>query len=44
MSNLWINWRFGAWHLQLGPDRPRLRFVRNDYWLEHKPEKWFEAY
>lgn len=44
MSNLWINWRFGAWHLQIGPDRPRLRFVRNSHWLTHKPEKWFEAY
>lgn len=44
MSNLWINWRFGAWHLQIGPDRPMFRFVRNDYWLENKPSCWFERY
>ena len=31
MSNLWINWRFGYWHLQIGPDRPFVRWSRNDY-------------
>ena len=36
MSNLWINWRFGAWHLQIGPDAPRIRFVRNEYWDGNK--------
>jgi hypothetical protein len=44
MSNLWINWRFGAWHLQIGPDAPRIRFVRNEYWDENKYPCWFERY
>ena len=44
MSNLWINWRFGAWHLQIGPDRPHFVFARNRYWLKHKPPCWFERY
>lgn len=44
MSNLWINWRFGTWHLQIGPDRPRFRFVQNDYWFENKQPCWFERY
>ncbi len=42
MSNLWINWRFGARHLQIGPDG--IRFKVNAYWLEHKPARWFERY
>jgi hypothetical protein len=30
VSNLWINWRLGYWHLQIGPDRPwvAVRFNR----------------
>ena len=44
MSNLWINWRFGAWHLQIGPDAPRIRFVKNEYWDENKYPCWFERY
>jgi hypothetical protein len=44
MSNLWINWRFGSWHLQIGPDRPFVTFTRNPYWLREKPPCFFERY
>lgn len=44
MSNLWINWRFGAWHLQAGPDRPFIRFSRNRYHIDNPPKAWFQAY
>ena len=44
MSNLWINWRFGAWHLQIGPDAPYVRVSKNNYWTEHTPPCWFERY
>lgn len=44
MSNLWINWRFGSWHLQIGPDDPFVNIVQNTYWLEHKPPCFFERY
>ena len=42
MSNLWINWRFGIRHLQIGPDRPFIRFCANPYYLLNPPDKWFE--
>jgi hypothetical protein len=44
MSNLWINWRFGARHLQIGLDRPFITFRINPYWVKHKPTKWFEVH
>jgi hypothetical protein len=44
MSNLWINWRFGVRHLQIGPDRPWITFRANPYWIEHKPTRWFEVH
>lgn len=44
MSNLWINWRFGSWHLQIGPDRPYITFKQNRYWLENEPPYFFERY
>lgn len=44
MNNLWINWRFGTWHLQIGRDRPFVAFRQNGFWLTNKPAKWFEAY
>lgn len=44
MSNLWINWRFGSWHLQVGPDMPFFSFARNNHWLFNKPPCWFERY
>ena len=44
MSNLWINWRFGTRHLQIGRDFPYVSFSVNPYWVEHKPAKWFEVY
>lgn len=44
MSNLWINWRFGSWHLQVGPDRPWVAMRRNSYWIDNKPARWFERY
>lgn len=42
MSNLWINWRFGKRHLQIGPGT--FSFAVNHYWNENKPTKWFERY
>jgi hypothetical protein len=36
MSNLWINIRFGCWHLQIGPDHPRFRWSYNGF---HKGRK-----
>lgn len=44
MSNLYINWRFGARHLQIGRDRPWVTFSVNPFWVENKPAKWFEVY
>ncbi len=44
MSNLWINWRFGVRHLQIGPDWPFVTFRVNPYWVQHKPARWFEVY
>ena len=45
MSNDWINWRFGCWHLHVGPDqRYWIAFVKNQYWVDNKPESWFERY
>ena len=44
MSNLWINWRFGARHLQIGPDCPWVTFRVNPFWVENKPTKWFEVH
>ena len=44
MSNLWINWRFGTRHLQIGRDFPYVSFSINPYWVENKPAKWFEVY
>lgn len=31
MSNLWINWRFAYWHLQIGSDRPWMAITFNRY-------------
>ena len=42
VSDLWINWRFGAWHLQIGPEG--VRFSVNRYWINNKPPCWFERY
>jgi hypothetical protein len=45
MSNNWINWRFGCWHLHIGPDeRFWIGFHKNQYWADNKPERWFERY
>ena len=45
MSNDWINWRFGCRHLQIGPDqRYWISFNKNPYWIDNKPERWFERY
>lgn len=44
MSNLWINWRFGSYHLQIGPDKPWISLSQNPYHLVHKPKSFFEAY
>lgn len=43
MSNLWINWRFLYWHLQIGPDRPRVAVKFNAYrWHEGSCRPWIE--
>lgn len=44
MSNLWINWRFGTYHLQIGPDRPYVSFTKNPYHVENPPKTWFQRY
>lgn len=45
MSNLWINWRFWYWHLQIGPDRPWLSINFNSYrWINGYRTPWFERY
>lgn len=36
MSNLWLNWRFVYWHLQIGSDRPRVRIRFNRWRWDHK--------
>ena len=42
MCDLWINWRFGARHLQIGPRG--ITFQINSYWLHNKPASWFQRY
>lgn len=44
MSNLWINWRFGTRHLQIGPDRPFVTFHVNPYYVQNPPGTWFEMF
>jgi hypothetical protein len=45
MSSLWLNIRFGTYHLQIGPDRPWVRFSYNSYWPDKglKPSPWFKV-
>lgn len=42
MSNLWINWRFGIRHLQIGRHAPYISFAVNPYYIENPPKTWFE--
>lgn len=42
MSDLWINIRFGARHLQIGPRG--ITFSVNGHWIENKPPRWLEVY
>lgn len=44
MSNLWLNWRFGARHLQIGRWFESVSFRVNTYHLTNKPKCWFERY
>lgn len=45
MSNDWINWRFGKYHLQIGPDqRYWISFRKNHYWDTTPYPRWFERY
>ena len=44
MSDLFINWRFGVWHLQIGRNAPHIRLVKNQYWVDNKPSCFFERY
>ena len=46
MSNFWVNIRFAYWHLQIGPDRPCVRLLRNDYHVGKlgRSSPWFEVY
>jgi hypothetical protein len=43
MSDLWINWRFGVRHLQIGPDKPYITFQVNPYHVANPPKTWFEV-
>ena len=42
MNNMIINWRFGCYHFQVW--KWDFGVFKNTYWVENKPEKWFEAY
>ena len=42
MSNLWLNWRFGKRHLQIGKWFIRLHY--NSWWEDRDYGKWFERY
>lgn len=43
MSNLWINWRLWYWHMQIGPDRPHIRFSFNHWrWERGRRSPWIE--
>ena len=45
MSNLWVNIRFGSYHLQMGNDYPyKITWKQNQYWVKNKPNKWFAVY
>jgi hypothetical protein len=45
MSNLWVNWRFWYWHLQIGPDWPWVTFSRDTLrWHCGWCSPWFERY
>lgn len=45
MSNNWINWRFGKYHLHIGPDEKYyISFGKNVYWDDNKYTSWFERY
>ena len=47
MSNLWINIRFGAYHLQVGRDRPWVSWSFNEYHAKENRQwnfKWFAIY
>lgn len=44
MSDLLLNIRFGCRHFQIHKSKPFFSFRVNGYWLENKPEKWFEIY
>jgi hypothetical protein len=42
MSDLWLNIRFGARHLQIGPRC--ISFRINGFWMLHEPDRWIEVY
>lgn len=42
MSDLFLNWRFGIRHLQIG--KWFVRFSVNPYFIKHDYNKWFERY
>lgn len=45
MSNNWVNWRFGVYHLHIGPDeRFYIAIRKNQYHIDNPPSKWFEMY
>ena len=45
MSNLWLNLRFGTWHLQCGdPHWWSVRIRQNPYHVEHPPATFFEVH
>lgn len=46
MSNLWLNVRFGSWHLQAGPDYKWGFKISRNPWHEENgwPNGWFSLY
>ena len=44
MSNFWINIRFGARHFQLGRNFNCVKLCVNPFFIENKPEKYFQVY
>lgn len=45
MGNLWLNVRFGTYHLQCGGNKWwHVRWAQNKYHAENPPETFFKLY
>jgi hypothetical protein len=42
MSNLLVNIRIGCYHFQIEKDTWKVRFSKNQYWIENKPIPYFQ--